>query len=699
MGKVVYGETNKGATRTAPKKPDESIGSAATPAEGLFTEIKNSVKDSIAFTGNWSSNQEKYHKMRMRIKKTKTFPFADSSNLRMPTAEMNIRKIKAAVMGIIFGARPIVQALPSPGGNMDTAMKIEKLIDHLAMNVMEIEGKAEIGIDQSLEKGMFLLKPHWRRDIIERTEEVDLNELPTEEALFLFNAEREQILAQVIQRLDVDLHDSVAEQNISAVNDAIDKILSGQSKVTFELQDMIYNFPDVALASPERVYVPVDSGYHPQSVGSITHEFFLSLDTIKRNAKFKGWSQESVDTINASKSIKLESLTDTQKDLREGIEKLMNPSKLVRVWETYGYYDIDGSGKKKKAIITSFPDFSSVARKVLLNNYSGRYPFVKLFYELNDDRWFSHRGICELLEDIIKEIDVQHNMKIDSQTIRNAPMFLYRAGMVNPNLVQMIPNQAIPVNGLQSLEDTVKVLNMHNPNVEFSYEREQQILETKVQEMVGQIDFSLQSQINRRQPRTLGEVEAQNQAAGRVFSLDAKHYINAFSELFNFIFELWSQHGDDEYEFLYFGESLQGERVKLTKEEIQGKYNIVVRGNDQNTNPNVKIQKAQQIIAAVTNPILLQTGIVGPQQIVNGLKRFYQAMDINNWEELINVQPQPQQPSAVDRIIPSFKDLTDQEKAQVLAQAGVQPDVQGRGAINNKEALMEAAEIASKVGG
>ena len=42
--------------------------------------------------------------------------------------------------------------------------------------------------------------------------------------------------------------------------------------------------------------------------------------------------------------------------------------------------------------------------------------FVKFFYELTTDRWFAHRGIVEIAEDLIKEVDIQHNMKIDYQS-------------------------------------------------------------------------------------------------------------------------------------------------------------------------------------------------------------------------------------------------------------------------------------------
>jgi len=663
----------------------------------LFGVVEGFVEDSETQRSDWEKSQEKWFKLRMRRKKAKTFPFKGSSNLRMPTAEKNIRKIKAGVMGIIFGTRPIVQVLPSPSTTLERAQKIEKFLDHLVMNVIKIENIAEIAVDQSLEKGFSFIKPFWRREVIEREENFNLEEMALADAIALLFAQREQVVPLVIQRFDIDMHNAVADENLRVIQSTLDDIVdNGRTKVTFVVKDVVYDFPDVAYISPERVYVPVKV----QETVNITHELFVPLEQIKRDAERKGYDKSVINALEGMRNINVEDKdSDVRKDEKEGIERIQNPSGLVRMWETYGWFDVNGDGNVEKSLITSFPDFKLIARAVKLNNLSGKYPFVKLFYELNDDRWFAHRGVPEMLEDIIKEIDVQHNMKIDAQTIRNAPMFVYRSGMINPNLVRMIPNQGIPVNGLQPLGDTIQALNFHNPNVEFSYEREQQLLNLEVQETVGQVDFSLQSVINKRQPRTLGEVQQQVAATGQVFSMDAKHYITGFSELFNMILELWSQFGPDSYEFTYFGNNSGGETIKLTKEEVQNKYTIIVRGNDQSLNPNVKIAKADRIFAFTTNPLLIQLGIVSPQHIANALKRSYQAMDIEAPEDLMNSQPQPVQDDPKKQIDPRiFEKLTEEEQAQVIAALGIRPDINDRQRRRLQDIIVDSADAASKIG-
>ena len=672
-------------------KPTKEL-KKATPREAdeFFDYVQGKYDDSIGNRSTWVSKQVRYNKLRMRIKKAKVFPFVGCSNIRMPTAEIKIRKVKSALFNVIFGVRPVVQCVPPPNGSYETALKIEKFLDHLIMDRIKIQNKAVIALDQELEQGFYLFAPFWNLEITRRNESFDANDLSIEETHTLFS-HPENIKKYLLTFYDVDMDERIADENDKSVSEAAAKIATGESKVSFYVQDIINDIPDVELVAPERCYVPSTSGFDPQTNECSITESYMPFHQLQTNATYFGWNIEGVEDIARYKKsgdiTPKESTRATEdyqreqnKDIQEGIDRLNSGSHEVRIWKYCGWYDLDGDGFKEKIIGFCAPDFKKTLYKASLPFINGKFPLVKLFYELTDNRWYAHRGIVEIAEDVIKEIDIQHQMKIDQQTIRNAPMFMYRAGQVNPNLIQLIPNQAIPVRGLQPLRDTVDILNNNNPNVEFSYDREQQILAGQLEELIGQVDYTLQSQINKRQPRTLGEVQLQAQNAQQVFALDAGMHTEQFTELFNFIWDLWCQYGKDEYEFNYFGAN-GWEKIKLTKEEVQGRYKIVVRGNDRNTNPQTRLQKANQIILAATNPVFVQSGVVTPPQMINSLKRFYQYLEVDNWEELINLQwqpPPPNTPKLSELMKIDFANLTDAEKMQVLMANGIQPDVQGR---------------------
>ena len=664
---IKWSNTDRPRVSKAEKKSDAT----------LVSTIKGWQEDCENWISQWEDNQEKFHRLRMRIKKTKNFPFKGCANIRMPTIETKIRKLKAALINVLFGVRPIVQVTPQPTGTWEGALKIEKFLDHLLMNVMQIKNKMIIVTDQTLEKGFYVAKPYWKIDVINRVETLKIEDLSEQELQQLFDpmTTPEMIGSAVQKKFDIDVSPRVIEDNRKAIDNAVQKILSGEKEVTITVQDVLCDYPDIALCP--KVYVPTTTGFDPQSSQWIIHEFYIPLQTLKNNVAYKGWKDISAKEIEAKGNTDLDDSTlEVTKDEREGIERVQSEGHLVKIWETYCWYDINNDGVDEKCIVTMAPDFGKLLRKISMPFFSGRYPFVKFFYELTDDRWFSHRGIPEIIEDIAKEIDMQHMQKLDYQTMANSPTFLYKAGLIKPATTQFTWGLGIPVHGMNSLAETIAPLNKSNPNIEFSYKDEEMMLNAKVEELIGQVDFTLQSMINKRQPRTLGEVQLQNQNMQQVFSLDADMFRGQFEELINWVYELWCQYGDDQYEFMYFGQSSNGERIKITKEELQGKYKIAIRGNDQNTNPQVRLQKAQQILMAAQNPVYLQTGVMNPMNLFNGLKRFYQELDVPNWEELVTPPQPPPPPNPNVKV--NMDELTDAEAAQVLAKQGIQPDMQGR---------------------
>lgn len=670
---------------TKPKKKSQN--------EEIMDWIESQLRDSIDNTSAYAQKQERFYRLRMRLRdKKKSFPFDGASDLRQPTADIKIRKAKAATHNSIFGVRPIVQAIPGPNGDMQKANKIEKFMDHLLMDVMKVSSKALIAMDQTFEKGMYFMKPYWKTESTTRLETLKAEDFKVEEILMMCDPDvPDEMKHEALKmHLEVDMSDRVAVDNEEQIDKILEKIKNGETEINVTLWDEIYDAPDIGLISPEFLYVPTNSPHSIQDVEFMCHEFCLPLRQVKAN-KDKGWEVDNIEELKSYNSYDDRSLTSFLKDRREGIERLKKTND-VKVYEIRCWYDLNGDGYDEKCIFTYLPDFKKVVRKMSLPFKSGKWDIVKLVWEVLDDRFYASRGIVEIIEDIIKEIDIQHMQKLDQQTIRNNPMFMYRVGMVNPNLVKFQMNQAIPVKGTMDLKNVVDVVNANNPNVEMSYEREEQSLLGRIEELIGQMDFSLHNQINKRDARTLGEVNLQQQNMNTTFSMDAAVMNECFSDLFSMVFDLWCQYGKDEVEFAYFGADANTETIKLSREELQG-YKIRLRANDQNTNPQVRIQKAQAVLQAAMNPIALQTGVVTPPQIVEAMKEYFSQLGIDHPERFINAQPQPmpQPGQGPQPINPKFSDLADGEQAQVLQKHGINFDSQGR-------ALKKQAEMHDLMG-
>ena len=658
--------------------------------EELYDEISSEISTSKSNTETWVQKHDKFYRLRFRVKKSKTFPFTGCSNLRLPTIETYIRKTKSALVGVYSNIKPRMQVIPQTDMDLNKANKIEHFLDYLADYKMKLLEKLILCCDKMLEKGFALAKITWSMKDRTYTEEFNLKDISMQDALALFdiNIPDEAIVREMVKRLNVDMSETVMEDNITAVVKAVKEIRSGKDNIKIELKDELYNAPDVFICDPSQVYVPSDAGNDVQELRWICHEYYEPFEVLRQRADEGIYDKKQVDSIDDLKDMGRfnakgdskdnDKITEQTKNQREGIDRVNNPSHLVKIWEVYKYYNPNEGEPEQKWQFILAPEFRLILKKQVLPYDHQKFPFVRFQTEIVDDRWFSPRGIPEHLEDLSKEIDAQHNQKIDNQTIRNAPMFKFRSGVVNPKLVRFIPAQGIPVNGMTPLDDAIKLMDNSNANTEFSYEREELLLKTVIQEYLGQVDYSLQSMINKRQPRTLGEVQMQAQNANQVFSLDVVVWTNSLSELFTQSLELCQQYMPERVFALISGQN-DLEPLHLTRDEIQGKYNIVCRGNDTNTNPYVKAQKSQMRVQLLINPLMLQTGVITPPNIYNILKRYLQDDGEIAWKELISMpQPPPQTPPQ-SMIQPDYDEMTDMEKAQVLSQSNIQPDVQGRG--------------------
>lgn len=672
-----------------------------TGDDNLFTKYQSLIQRALNDTSVWRMNQDAFYKQRMRIKKKKVFPYDGCSNLRMPTDETQIRKKKAKHANRIFGIRPIVQAVPPPGGDPKKAQRIEKFLDHLLIDVMKFYPKALVWIDKMLGGGFSLAKTYWRTETTKRMETFGLADMSVQDAAMMFShgTDPEKIKQVIIQRLDIDMNDLVADDNEKEVERAIVELYQGKEEVTIDVYNLIYNAPDVATPDTERIIVPVESGLDPDTCEWICHDLIIPYrDFLARTER----GYKNIDKVNGllTKAVDPNFPLEETKRFREGIVRFQTTGG-VRLWEVEGWEKLTAQDSApRKCIMTFAPDFAVTLRRISADHLDGETSFARINNEIVDDRWYSPRGIPEMISDIVKEIDVQKNQRIDSQTTRNAPLFMYRVGIVNPN-IKLRPNKGIPVPAGVPFEQAFQMVNNTNLNAEFSYKDEYQQLQAATEELLGEINFTLQAQINKRQPRTGTEVEAQVQGAMPSTNLEGDIVIEGVNTLIQKVFALWCKYGDDEYEFQYFGPSQNGqvETIKIQKHELQG-HIIAIRGNDANTNPQVRLQKAQQLMQLTADPISLQMGITTPQNYYAAKREMYLQMGVN--PDMYCSQPQPPKPPQppVSKIQLGAEDLTPVELMQLKKDMGINPDIKGNlemGIRDHQRHIMELSQGSNEI--
>lgn len=665
-------------------------------SEELFSRLYGPVEESRTHRSVWEQRQDVYHRLRMRIRKSKTFPFTGCSNLRLPTAEKAVRKVAASRVQQTWGITPKSIAIPESVAAIESGYHIEKLLDwQMEQQIPDALTTLTICADKTSEKGFAVISPSWLMEDDSTTVTFDIGDVDPQEVetVLGMTTTPEEVAEWLGKHFDADTSETVIDENRDALLTAANAVLSGQNPVTISLKDELYNGPIWRFFDPEYVHVPTDSPINPQKCRWISLERYESIESLWVMAKRGQLDPSALEAIESDvnlSSVDQERSSTVQKDLQEGIDRMSNASHLVEVHEWYGWVEVE-PGVVKKCFALIAPQFRRIlnpgGKPIPIPFKHKKYPVVRFNNEVTDDRWYSSRGWPELLEDYIKEVDTQHNQKIDQQTIRNAPMFAFRAGVVNPRLVRFVPGQGIPVPGSTPLDDALKLLNNTNLNAEFSYEREEMLLKAEIQELVGHVDFGLQSLINRRQPRTAAEVYQQSTSLGALQTLDATLWADSIGELFTQTLQLDQQYLPEEVYATLTGRD-GVEPLHITRDEIQGKYRIRARGNSTNTNPLVREQRSMQRIQMLLNPVNLQLGIVTFQNAFNMYRRWLLDQGELAWQQFITMPPPPPPPGpppAMTVIKPKFEDLAPGEQAQVLLSGGIQPDVEGRAAEKGQE--------------
>jgi hypothetical protein len=164
-------------------------------------------------------------------------------------------------------------------------------------------------------------------------------------------------------------------------------------------------------------------------------------------------------------------------------------------------------------------------------------------------------------------------------------------------------------------------------------------------------------------------------------------FANSLGELFTQILEFCQQYMPERIFTLVIGEN-GIQPLNISREEIQGKFHIFCRGNDINSNPQLRAQKALARVQVLLSPVPLQTGVVNPVNVFNILKNYLQSDNELAWQAMIT-PPQPP-PPPIPPVKMGMEDLEDGEKAQVLQRMGIKPDMQGR-ALKSEAMLQEKA--------
>jgi hypothetical protein len=306
-----------------------------------------------------------------------------------------------------------------------------------------------------------------------------------------------------------------------------------------------------------------------------------------------------------------------------------------RVLEAYIKKDVDGSGINSDLIVWVGATKRQILRATYLHRVSksGKRPYAVIDFHRRTDS-SNPVGLVELTYTLCKEIDTQHNLKIDFGLLSTLPFGFYRASssMQSENM-PLEPGAMIPLDNPQA---DVYFPNLGNRTV-FGMQ-EEQILYSYIERMTSVSDMSLGVLGAQGAARTASGARIVANESNTNLDIYLKRMNRGFKKLLHGIFEMVQDRMPAGLEFRILGDDGQ-QYFKQIREraEIAGSYDFELEASSANSNKQVQMDSAQQLYQLTGNPLDIQLGLITSQERFEAIKHLMQSMGVKNWSKFVRI--------------------------------------------------------------
>lgn len=334
----------------------------------------------------------------------------------------------------------------------------------------------------------------------------------------------------------------------------------------------------------------------------------------------------SQDWISKGRDRLLDQQTERLIGIRQ--EDVGIPSYTVH--ESYLRYDIDNDGIDEELVVWVEEQTKTIIRITYLDRVSqnGKRPFVlKKLIPVEGSPYGI--GFAEMLNGINNLTDYVVNQRLDAGTFQTFPWFVFRAssGMTGED-IRIAPGKGIPVDNIQDI-----AFPRVNGNPAYGYQ-EEQVINTYAEKVSG-ITSLAQGQIaGQGATRTATGAAALVQELNTNLDIFIKRYQTGYKKSLKIIDKQIQEllPLGLEYHVLGMKAGYGGCAQKRfeDRESIAWDTDFELTGNSVNSNKAIERDTAMQILQMSLNPIMLQSGIVGPQQVYNAFKNFLQKLEVRD---------------------------------------------------------------------
>jgi len=676
-----------------PKKLDEHV-----------KELIDKVESDINARSGLANKLKKWFRRRHQLDfQDPRMPFSGSSRFTPPLIDMEVDKSKPPLMNLI-NANPVVTFRPNNAESVERADYAEEQMQWLLFSRMrDFEKQYEIGTDHFGQNGWVYFKViyEWRtrisKEIIRKDRFSEEQKNIIFQAVFIMEnpeavpeTQPAEVLPEGEEPIDIVertkiLFESFLEEEFglstedSADVEAVRKLKkffsSDQQQVTLSKREVFQDAPVMESIEP-MFLVPSRGTRDLRDTERITEIKFYTKNDIAMRGRDGFFDPKAVKQLlreldDADKKTSSRNSTvmalEVEKSQLEGVNLESIDDDLIEVHEIYHYFDIDGDDIQEKVVMMVQPDHNIVLKFIELPYDDGEWPYVQIKREEKDNRESSSRGLPEILDQIDREIIFNHRMKANGMMIANAPTFKFKINSnIQPGSFKWIPGQFYPVMDMGDIEPLVI------PSHDRSHDNEENILINWVERRTGSVEAALTRQGTLNEPRTKAEIDTISAIGQQNLTLTLKRWQRGMSEVYRKIWSRWMQFGPANIIV-----RLSSGRVQpMTKNQVNGEFDIVPSGTVGNSNPALLAQRAMARFQ-----LMLQLTLQGGSKLLGnkfGLDLAAAFMDAMNKDDPVMAQ----------KLLPPLPDTQTQQLNQ--QESAFQADI--RAAQTNQPLSMERLE-------
>lgn len=415
-------------------------------------------------------------------------------------------------------------------------------------------------------------------------------------------------------------------------------------EVDVEREEIVFDGPCLATRPIENIYMIGDKMDDADSLDIIADRQRYTKSDLVKETRLGFFHKETVreileevqPTTFDNTYQRQDDIYKFEKEVTTGMRQLQKESgiKAYNIFEACLRFDIDDDGTDEELVVW----IEESSRKVLRITYldrvgpGGKRPFViKRAFPREGTPY--GLGFGEMLYGLNNEIDYLHNMRLDAAVFQVLPFFVYRSssslGEQKLNL-NIGPGKGIKVDDVNDI-----AFPRPNTNLQYTFQEEENV--RGIADRVSSVsDLSMGQVSGQGATRTATGTAALVAAGDALLDIYIKRYQQGFTKNLEII-------DKQVVELLPLGtqvrvlgvDGIEQFKVFKDREALRFDSDFELQANSANSNKAIERELAATTFQNSLNPILIQTGVVGPDQIKNSYVRYLKSLEVKNIHDYV----------------------------------------------------------------